>query len=387
MLVGSREEPDQPTFLDPTYVLIHRSIGGHVAITRRNSAQLVVGGTLGLGRIGDAAREQPAARRAVASAFGVSHTDERALVVGAADQPGGSARTSPWCGAQSTVVGSMVPTRADSSRCDNPVLGPQHPQGSTTGRGRRYRGAILFRAAAVEMPCWRRAPGKTALCASGNSTRGTSASRPLLLRRDVTRSLACRLQRPRALTTIRFGGHNTLSKIHVMETPGAAGNRRRGGSAADFTSLQTTGAPAAHPPREISAAMQREAVRKDKLVAGNQHHAADLRTTLGMAARAGRPDRDRQAGRSGSRSHRIAEAHGWRLPGAVQQCQRQAQSPRAHQPVRRHQGHQQDVRLEGRRRAREEACAYALTPSAQARSRSRRTRRRARSTSSRDRRT
>ena len=48
--------------------------------------------------------------------------------------------------------------------------------------------------------------------------------------------------------------------------------------AADFTFAKATGAsPPIH--REISAAMQK-AVRKDKLVAGNQHHAADLRTTL-----------------------------------------------------------------------------------------------------------
>ena len=61
----------------------------------------------------------------------------------------------------------------------------------------------------------------------------------------------------------------------------------------------------------------------------NSSHARDLRSALEWLRSHGRPDRDRQDGRPGPRSHRPAEAHGWRLPGAVQQRQGQAQSPRA----------------------------------------------------------
>ena len=74
-----------------------------------------------------------------------------------------------------------------------------------------------------------------------------------------------------------------------------------------------------------------------------------------MAAPPGRLDRDRQGGRSGSRSDRPAEAYGRRLSGSVRKRQGQAQPPRRHQSVRRHERHQQDVRLEERRRARAQA--------------------------------
>ena len=84
-----------------------------------------------------------------------------------------------------------------------------------------------------------------------------------------------------------------------------------------------------------------------------------------MAARRRRLDRDRQGGRSRSRGHRPAEAHGRRLPGPVQQRQGQAEPPGHHQSVRRHERHQQDVRLEGRRRAHPEARVRAVA-SAQA---------------------
>ena len=74
-----------------------------------------------------------------------------------------------------------------------------------------------------------------------------------------------------------------------------------------------------------------------------------------LAEIAGRPDRDQEGGQSGPRGHRPAEAHGRRLPGDVPQRQGQAQPPRHHQSVRRHERHQQDVRLEERRRARAQA--------------------------------
>ncbi len=84
-----------------------------------------------------------------------------------------------------------------------------------------------------------------------------------------------------------------------------------------------------------------------------------------MAEGRGRPDRDRQAGQSRPRAHRAAEAHGWRLSGAVQQGQGQAQSPAGHQSVRRHERDQQDVRLEGRHRPHPQAGVRAVA-SAQA---------------------
>ena len=73
----------------------------------------------------------------------------------------------------------------------------------------------------------------------------------------------------------------------------------------------------------------------------------------------------RQAGQSRPRTHRPAEASRWRLPDAVQQGQGQAQPSPAHQPVRRHQRHQQDVRLDGRHRPHPQARLCALA-SAQA---------------------
>src|SRR3984893_8701993 len=78
-----------------------------------------------------------------------------------------------------------------------------------------------------------------------------------------------------------------------------------------------------------------------------------------LAAQRGGPDRDRSAGRSRSRSHRPAKAHGRRLPDSVSQRERQTPAPGAHESVRRYQGHQQDVRLEERRRTSKEArlCA------------------------------
>ena len=59
----------------------------------------------------------------------------------------------------------------------------------------------------------------------------------------------------------------------------------------------------------------------------SNHGRRDLRSNARMAARPGRPHRDRQGGRSRSRGHRPAEAHGRRLPGAVPQRQGQAEPP------------------------------------------------------------
>ena len=149
-----------------------------------------------------------------------------------------------------------------------------------------------------------------------------------------------------------------------MELPAPINNRRRGGSNR-ISIFQDGRRGTLAAPHQGDFTSHAEGIAQGK--ARRRQPASRVRSAhdAGMAARRGRPDRDRQAGRSGPRSHRPAEAHGWRLPGAVQQRQGQAQSPRAHQPVRRHQRHQQDVRLEGRCRAREEArlCAQ---PSAQA---------------------
>ena len=123
---------------------------------------------------------------------------------------------------------------------------------------------------------------------------------------------------------------------------------------------------------ERASPMQRH-IRKDKQLAAKAKKASKEReakrarprrraeSRAGSAHRArlaevaGRPDRDRQGGRSRPRGHRPAEAHGRRLPGDVPQRQGQAQPSRHHQPVRRHERHQQDVRLEDRRRARAQA--------------------------------
>ena len=118
----------------------------------------------------------------------------------------------------------------------------------------------------------------------------------------------------------------------------------------------------------------------------HQHHARDLRTALAWLKSQGDLIETDKDGRSRPRSHRPAEAHGWRLPGDVQQRQGQAQSPRHHQPVRRHERHQQDVRLDERRRARAQARRRRCASRSSRRSSSR-ARRRCRSTSSRTRRT
>ena len=112
----------------------------------------------------------------------------------------------------------------------------------------------------------------------------------------------------------------------------------------------TSARTSSSPPRRRRPARREEAARPraDQSRARSAYRA-------GLAEIAGRPDRDQEGGRSGPRGHRPAEAHGWRLPGDVPQRERQAEPPRHHQPVRRHERHQQDVRLEERCRARAQA--------------------------------
>ena len=104
-----------------------------------------------------------------------------------------------------------------------------------------------------------------------------------------------------------------------------------------------------------------KAVRKDKLVAGNQHHAADLRTTLEWLREQGdlietdKPvDPDLEV--TGLQKHMDGGC-----PVLFNNVKGKPNHRVHHQPVRRHERHQQDVRLEGRRRARAQArlCARA----------------------------
>ena len=111
--------------------------------------------------------------------------------------------------------------------------------------------------------------------------------------------------------------------------------------------------------------MQQPLRKEQQQTPPTPNQAFDLRSTLGMAARRRRTDRDRQGGRSRPAGHRPAEAHGRRLSDPVQQRQGQAEPSRHHQSVRRHFDHQPHVRLEGRRRARAEARVRAVA-SAQA---------------------
>ena len=77
-------------------------------------------------------------------------------------------------------------------------------------------------------------------------------------------------------------------------------------------------------------------LRKDKQTSVTLEPGLRSAQHADVAARRRRADRNRQGGRSGPAGHRAAETPRWRLPGAVQQCQRQAEPSCRHQSVRRY---------------------------------------------------